>query len=189
MAQSPSSSPPALAVMGSRSDLPRPWRVTMPRQIHPRSCREISELVPTIAGWEVSIGRLTMNDSNPSSSIARPRRAAWNKGKLTGPKPPLRPGHVWSIRARLQLERHARDLALFNLAIDSNCDDVDRLGCQFVNGKCAWGCCDVRPRCPPRGRHCAERIRGRPGDGPARGKQVGLGGEPALTIAIASERH
>ena len=60
-----------------------------------------------------------MNDSNPSSQIARPRQPAWNKGKLTGPKPPLRPGHVWSIRAKLQLEGCTRDLALFNLAIDS----------------------------------------------------------------------
>jgi hypothetical protein len=45
-------------------------------------------------------------------------RRAWNKGKFTGPKPPLRPGHVWLIRAKLQLERHSRDLALFNLAIE-----------------------------------------------------------------------
>jgi integrase len=66
-----------------------------------------------------------MNDSNPSLPIARPRRPVWNKGKLTGPKPPLRPGHVWSIRARLQLERHTRDLALFNLAIDSKLRGCD----------------------------------------------------------------
>lgn len=52
-------------------------------------------------------------------------RQAWNKGKLTGPKPPLRLGHVWSIRARLQLERRARDLALFNLAIDSKLRGCD----------------------------------------------------------------
>ena len=57
-----------------------------------------------------------MDASNPSSPSAR---RAWNKGKLAGPKPPLRLGHVWSIRARLQLERRTRDLALFNLAIDS----------------------------------------------------------------------
>jgi integrase len=66
-----------------------------------------------------------MNDSNPSSPIARPRRLAWNKGKLTGPKPPLRPGHVWSIRAKLQLERRTRDLTLFNLAIDSKLRGCD----------------------------------------------------------------
>jgi len=64
-----------------------------------------------------------MNDNNPSSQIARPRRFAWNKGKPTGPKPPLRLGHVWSIRAELQLER--RDLAMFNLAIDSKLRGCD----------------------------------------------------------------
>ena len=56
-----------------------------------------------------------------------PRQLPWNKGKLIGAKPPLRQGHVWSIRTRLQLERRTRDLALFNLAIDSKlrgCDVV-----------------------------------------------------------------
>jgi len=66
-----------------------------------------------------------MDDSNPSSSIERPDRPAWNKGKLTGPKPPLRPGHVWLIRAKLHLERRKRDLALFNLAIDSKLRGCD----------------------------------------------------------------
>ena len=66
-----------------------------------------------------------MADSNPSSQIARPRRPAWNKGKLTGPKPPLRPGHVWSIRAKLQLDRSTRELAMFNLAIDSKLRGCD----------------------------------------------------------------
>ena len=48
-----------------------------------------------------------------------PPRTPWNKGKLIGPKPPLRPKHVWSIRTRLMVEGRARDLAMFNLAIDS----------------------------------------------------------------------
>ncbi len=48
-----------------------------------------------------------------------PKRVPWNKGKLTGAKPPLRPKHVWSIRTKLQIERRTRDLAMFNLAIDS----------------------------------------------------------------------
>ncbi len=55
------------------------------------------------------------------------RRRPWNKGKLIGPKPPLQPKHVWSIRTRLQLAGRTRDLALFNLAIDSKlrgCDVV-----------------------------------------------------------------
>lgn len=51
----------------------------------------------------------------------------WNKGKLTGQKPPLQPKHVWAIRTRLQLAGRKRNLALFNLAIDSKlrgCDVV-----------------------------------------------------------------
>jgi len=51
----------------------------------------------------------------------------WNKGKLVGAKPSLRPKHVWSIRTKLQIEERTLDLALFNLAIDSKlrgCDVV-----------------------------------------------------------------
>jgi len=65
-----------------------------------------------------------MNESNPPSSL-RPRRPAWNKGKMPGSKPPLRPGHVWAIRAKLQLEKRTRDLAMFNLAIDSKLRGCD----------------------------------------------------------------
>ncbi len=51
----------------------------------------------------------------------------WNKGKLTGAKPPLKPKHVWAIRTKLQIDQLTRDLALFNFAIDSKlrgCDVV-----------------------------------------------------------------
>jgi integrase len=68
-----------------------------------------------------------MNDNDPNSPTKLPRRPPWNKGKLTGAKPPLRAKHVWSIRTRLQVEGRKRDLALFNLAIDSKlrgCDVV-----------------------------------------------------------------
>jgi integrase len=59
--------------------------------------------------------------------ITTPKRVPWNKGKLIGPRPPLRQKHVWAIRTRLQIEEQVRDLALFNLAIDSKlrgCDVV-----------------------------------------------------------------
>jgi hypothetical protein len=46
-------------------------------------------------------------------------RTPWNKGKLLGVRPPLRTKHVWSIRTDLQVKGRRRDLALFNLAIDS----------------------------------------------------------------------
>ena len=65
---------------------------------------------------------------NPLNAIPTPhKRLPWNKGKLTGAKPPLQPKHVWSIRTKLQIEGRARDLAMFNLAIDSKlrgCDVV-----------------------------------------------------------------
>ena len=51
----------------------------------------------------------------------------WNKGKLTGQKPPFKLKEIWAIRIRLQLNNRIRDLALFNLAIDSKlraCDLV-----------------------------------------------------------------
>ena len=46
-------------------------------------------------------------------------RTPWNKGRLIGQKRPLRPKEVWAIRIRLQMKRRKRDLAMFNLAIDS----------------------------------------------------------------------
>jgi integrase len=61
------------------------------------------------------------------SLSTKTRRPPWNKGKLIGAKPPLRPNQVWAIRTRLLIERRTRDLALFNLAIDSKlrgCDVV-----------------------------------------------------------------
>jgi hypothetical protein len=69
---------------------------------------------------------MTMQDSTEASPKTQ-RREPWNKGKLIGAKPPLRPKHVWSIRTKLQVEGQTRDLALFNLAIDSKlrgCDVV-----------------------------------------------------------------
>jgi integrase len=62
---------------------------------------------------------------NSNSEIAG--RRPWNRGQITGAKPPLQPKHVWAIRTQLQLEGRIRDLALFNLAVDSKlrgCDVV-----------------------------------------------------------------
>ena len=56
------------------------------------------------------------------------RAAPWNKGKLLGQKPPLKLKEIWAIRVRLQLARQARELALFNLAIDSKLRGCDLVG-------------------------------------------------------------
>ena len=57
----------------------------------------------------------------------RPGKPAWNRDKLVGQKPPLKLKDIWAIRVRLQMTQRWRDLALFNLAIDSKlraCDLV-----------------------------------------------------------------
>jgi integrase len=55
-------------------------------------------------------------------------RAVWNKSRLVGQKRPLRPKEVWAIRVRLQIRHNKRDLAMFNLAIDSKLR-----GCDLVS--------------------------------------------------------
>lgn len=55
----------------------------------------------------------------------------WNKGKLVGQKAPLKLSEIWSIRVRLQLAGNRRDLALFNLAIDSKLRGCDLLSLRL----------------------------------------------------------
>ena len=64
---------------------------------------------------------------NANLTLPAPAAVPWNKGKLIGAKPPLRQKHIWAIRSILQNEQSKRDLAMFNLAIDSKlraCDVV-----------------------------------------------------------------
>lgn len=67
----------------------------------------------------------------------------WNAGRMVGAKPPLKPKHIWGIRTRLQLANRVRDLAMFNMAIDSKlrgCDLVKlKVGDVMVAGS-------IRPR-------------------------------------------
>ncbi len=95
-----------------------------------------------------------MNENEAISSGSPPRRQPWNKGKLIGAKPPLRASHVWSIRTKLQLEGRTRDLALFNLAIDSRRLPADqsskRASCGHRAPPSARMCkrCSLLTRCP-----------------------------------------
>ena len=60
-------------------------------------------------------------------SVSTGHREPWNKGRLVGQKAPLRVRDIWAIRVRLQLQCRTRDLALFDLGIDSKlraCDLV-----------------------------------------------------------------
>ena len=65
------------------------------------------------------------HDSNSNS-----QRTPWNKGKMIGQKPPLKLKEIWAIRIRLHLIKKVRELAMFNLAIDSKLR-----GCDLVSLK------------------------------------------------------
>jgi hypothetical protein len=54
----------------------------------------------------------------------------WNRGKLIGPKPPLKAKEIWSIPIRLHVGHRVRDLALFNLALDSKLRACDLIALQ-----------------------------------------------------------
>ena len=77
-----------------------------------------------------------MQDKQPERPASSTRSATpWNKGAYVGPKPPLKPKQVWSICLHLQREARVRDLALFDLAIDSKlrgCDLVQLRISQLV---------------------------------------------------------
>ena len=62
-----------------------------------------------------------------------PKRRAWNKGRLVGQKRPLLPKQVWAIRARLELAGNLRDLALFNVAIDSKLRGCDLVSLKVID--------------------------------------------------------
>jgi len=63
-----------------------------------------------------------------SSITSNVLRVPWNRGKMMGQKPPLKRNEIWAIRTRLQIAGQLRDLALFNLAIDSKLRACDLVG-------------------------------------------------------------
>ena len=71
--------------------------------------------------------RLATGPTTAEQSAPTINRRPWNRGRLIGQKPPLKMREVWAIRTRFQLANRLRDLALFNVAIDSKlrgCDIV-----------------------------------------------------------------
>ena len=59
--------------------------------------------------------------------VYKPNQIPWNKEKLVGQKLPLKLQEIWAIRVRLQIKNRHRELALFNLAIDSKLRACDLL--------------------------------------------------------------
>ena len=71
--------------------------------------------------------------ANTNLPAIRALRPAWNKGRIVGQKLPLKPKHVWAIRVRLELAENHRDLALFNMAIDSKLRGCDLVRMKVVD--------------------------------------------------------
>jgi hypothetical protein len=69
-------------------------------------------------------------------------QSPWNKGLLVGQKKALEPKHVWSIRVRLEIAKSRRDLAIFNLAIDSKLRACDLVKLR-LDDICLGAMCDV----------------------------------------------
>lgn len=61
------------------------------------------------------------------------KHVPWNKGKLTGQKPPLKQKEIWAIRIHLQLAKQTRELAMFNLAIDSKLRGCDLVALRVLD--------------------------------------------------------
>jgi integrase len=68
---------------------------------------------------------VVLENAMETSTIPSIHRDPWNKGKLVGQKAPLKLKEIWAIRVRLQLADRRRELALFNLAIDSKLRGCD----------------------------------------------------------------
>jgi len=89
-------------------------------------------------------------------AVVRPHPEPWNKGKLVGQKAPFKLKEIWATRVRLQLFRRVRDLALFDLGIDSKlraCDLVRLKVRDICHGdRVAARACNKRPldRCSSR---------------------------------------
>jgi hypothetical protein len=64
------------------------------------------------------------------SNVNAGHREPWNKGKIVGQKAPFKVKDIWALRVRLQMEARVRELALFNLGIDSKLR-----GCDLVSLK------------------------------------------------------
>lgn len=78
-------------------------------------------------------------------------RVPWNKGKLVGQKAPFKPKDVWAIRARMAQRHRTRELALFNLGIDSKLRGCD-LGALRVRDIPQCSDCAQRNRHPAQDR-------------------------------------
>jgi len=77
------------------------------------------------------------------SETTKVEKRPWNKGRLIGQKSPFTPQQVWAIRVRLQLADSKRDLAMFNLALDSKLRGCDLMALKVSDLQTGN---EIRPR-------------------------------------------
>ena len=65
-------------------------------------------------------------------------REPWNKGKIVGQKAPFKLKDIWALRVRLQMESRVRELALFNLGIDSKLRGCDLVSLKVRGDVLSW---------------------------------------------------
>ena len=80
--------------------------------------------------------------SHDNGGANQTAREPWNKGKLVGQKAPFKVKDIWAIRVRLQMQHRVRDLALFDLGIDSKLRGCDLVKLR-VRDLCHWRSCRV----------------------------------------------
>jgi integrase len=100
--------------------------------------RRVGKRPMTVPGM-TTLGFLSLKENSMKSHLDEAKLPVpWNKGRLVGQKAPLKLKEIWAIRIRLQLAEKTRDLALFNLAIDSKlrgCDLISLRVCDVAQGK------------------------------------------------------
>ena len=82
--------------------------------------------IDILDGW-FTVALPSIKESIVNTETASPTKVPWNKGKIVGQKAPLKPKDIWAIRIRLQLGHRTRELALFDLGLDTKlraCDLV-----------------------------------------------------------------
>ncbi len=85
-----------------------------------------------LSKWEGMVDRRAVMQT-PNLPAIRALRPVWNKLRIVGQKRPLKPKHVWAIRVRLELAENHRDLALFNMTINTKLRGCDLVKMKVVD--------------------------------------------------------
>ena len=157
-----------------------PRRAGSPLRVEERPLRSAHNRSPLT---EVEVDMETLNSFSA-------RRVPWNKGRLTGQRPPLKLREIWAIRTRLQMSSNVRELALFNLAIDSKLRacDLTRLQVQDICWGATWS--RERPSCSKkRNDRCSSKSQSKLGKASRPGFPRGGSSPPTICFQVGCMRR